>query len=131
MTVGLAVVLLVVAVLAFFALVARLLDLLRPRRLFEQLLRGCERAIDEVYPIPFAGAEAPPPAAAPVTATVAHDGQEGVVSALDRPRLMAIAVEAGAVLEVAAAVGEFLWRGAPWCGSGAGVRSRRTTWSGR
>ncbi|HYI34958.1 MAG TPA: DUF2254 family protein, partial [Thermoleophilaceae bacterium] len=84
----------------------------RPRRLFEQLLRGCERAIDEVYPIPFAGAEPPSPAAAPVTATVAHEGREGVVSALDRPRLMAIAVEAGAVLEVVAAVGEFLRRDA-------------------
>ncbi len=50
LTVGLAVLLLVAAVLAFFALVARLLDLLRPRRLFEQLLAGCERAIDQVYP---------------------------------------------------------------------------------
>jgi len=113
LTVGLAVVLLVVAVFAFFGLVARLLDLLRPRRLFEQLLRGCERAIDEVYPVPFTGAASPPPASAPVTLTVAHDGKEGVVSALDRPRLMAIAVETGAVLEVAAAVGEFLRRGAP------------------
>ncbi len=112
-TVGLAVVLLVVAVLAFFGLVARLLDLLRPRRLFEQLMRGCERAIDEVYPMPFAAAEAAPPASAPVTATVTHDGKEGVVSALDHPRLMAIAVEAGAMLEVVAVVGEFLWRGAP------------------
>ena len=40
LTVGLAVLLLVAAVLRSPAWVARLLDLLRPRRLFEQLLRG-------------------------------------------------------------------------------------------
>ena len=105
--------LLVAAVLAFFALVARLLDLLRPRRLFEQLLAGCERAIDQVYPRAYereaVAAEAPG-----ITASVAHEGPEGVVLALDLPRLMALAVEADAVHRGGARGRQLLsWRGAP------------------
>ena len=80
--------LLVVAVLAFFTLVARLLDLLRPRRLYAQLLAGCERAIDQVYPLPFDPGAGAAPELGEVTATVTYDGGGGVVSALDRGRLV-------------------------------------------
>lgn len=120
-TVGVAVLLLVCAVFAFFLLTARLLDLLRPRRLYSQLTAGCERAIAQVYPRPFAeagaagGAEgAPRPAdtepPAPITATIAYDGRDGVLCALDLPRLHELATAAGATLEVPWRVGEYVWR---------------------
>ena len=112
-TVGLAIVLLVVAVLAFFTLVARLLDLLRPRRLYARLLAGCEGAIDQVYPLPFDPAAASPPSLAEVTQTVEYDGGGGVVSALDRGRLVGAAQQADAVVESVLAVGGYAWPGAP------------------
>ncbi|HYI36073.1 MAG TPA: DUF2254 family protein, partial [Thermoleophilaceae bacterium] len=112
-TVGLAIALLVVAVLAFFTLVARLLDLLRPRRLYARLLAGCEGAIDQVYPLPFEPGAEQPPELAEVTRTVNYDGGGGVVSALDRGRLVGAAQKSGAVVESALAVGGYVWPGAP------------------
>src|SRR5690349_17570595 len=53
LTVAVALALVLGAIFAFFTLTARLLDLLRPRRLYDQLRVGCERAIDQVYPEPF------------------------------------------------------------------------------
>jgi len=50
LTVSLAVLLLIVAVLAFFVLVSRLLDLLRPRRVIAQIVEQATVAIDDVYP---------------------------------------------------------------------------------
>ncbi len=115
-TVGLAVMLLIAAVLAFFWLVARLLDLLRPRRLFELLLAGCEQAIDQVYPRPYGRDEDGPVTdwdQRPITATVRHEGPQGVVSALDRFRLLEAAESADAYLEVECVIGGFIWRGGP------------------
>ena len=112
-TVGLAIVLLVVAVLAFFTLVARLLDLLRPRRLYARLLAGCEDAIDQVYPLPFDPAAGPPPSLGEVTQIVDYQGGGGVVSALDRGRLVGAAQKADSVVESVLAVGGYAWPGAP------------------
>ncbi|HEY6780723.1 MAG TPA: DUF2254 domain-containing protein, partial [Thermoleophilaceae bacterium] len=114
LTVGIAIVLLVAAVFAFFALTARLLDLLRPRRLYAQLRDGCERAIDQVYPHPFAGEAADRRERLPaVTAVVPYTGPTGVLSALDHARLLELASAADATVEVAWTIGGFVWTGGP------------------
>jgi uncharacterized membrane protein len=113
LTVVVAVLLLIGAVFAFFTLVARLLDLLRPRRLYGQLLAGCERAIDQVYAQPFdddapAGADAP----LPPPGEVAHyRGKSGVLSALDRASLLGVATAAGTTIEVALPIGSYVHHG--------------------
>ena len=114
LTIGVNLVLLIAAVLAFFGLVSRLLDLLRPRRVIAQTVGQASRAIRQVYPFPLG--EAPTVDAiadAPVTAVVSHAGGSGVLSALDRARLVRAAAERGAVVEVAIGVGEYVPQGAP------------------
>ena len=105
--------LLVGAVLAFYGLVGRLLDLLRPRRIVGQIVDEAARAIRAAYP--FALRDAPPPAVAeyaPVTTMVCHEGRPGVVSALDRARLVRAATAAGAVIEVRFGIGGYVPTGA-------------------
>ena len=114
LTVAVAVLLLIGAVFAFFTLVARLLDLLRPRRLYGQLRTGCERAIDQVYPEPFddtatdAGAELPPRGE-----TIHYRGESGVLSAVDWASLTAAARAADTAIEVALPIGSYVHHGAP------------------
>jgi uncharacterized membrane protein len=114
LTVGVNLLLLIAALLAFFGLVSRLLDLLRPRRVIAQVVERAGEAIVETYPFPFDAA--PPqtalPAAAP-GAVVPHEGGAGVLSALDRAAVVAAARAAGAVVEVLVPVGAFVPRGAP------------------
>jgi len=105
--------LLVGAVLAFYGLVGRLLDLLRPRRIVGQIVEHAARAIRETYP--FALRDGPAPAAVqhpPVTTLVRHEGRPGVVSALDRARLVRAATAAGVVIEVRFGVGVYVPKGA-------------------
>lgn len=113
LTVGLAVVLLVVAVLVFFVLVSRLLDLLRPRRVIAQIVEQATVAIADVYP--FALGKTPSldlAPEAPVERVVTHDGSPAVLAALDRARLVRAATAGDVVVEVAAGVGEYLPSGA-------------------
>jgi uncharacterized membrane protein len=114
LTVAVNVVLLVAALIAFFGLVSRLLDLLRPRRVIAQVVGYGEAAIHEAYPFPFEGGppRAPLPAG-PVTTVVRNEGRPGVLSALDRARLVREAQRAGVVVEVATAVGAYVARDAP------------------
>jgi uncharacterized membrane protein len=105
--------LLIGAVLAFYGLVGRLLDLLRPRRIVAQIVDQARRAIGEAYP--FALRDAPPPAIvseAAVTDVVRHEGRPGVVSALDRARLVRAATAAGAVVEIRFGIGGYVPAGA-------------------
>ena len=105
--------LLVGAVLAFCGLVGRLLDLLRPRRIVAQIVGEAARAVRDAYP--FALRDAPSPAVAedaPVTTVVRHEGRPGVVSALDRARLVRAATAAGAVIEVRFGIGGYVPAGA-------------------
>lgn len=114
LTVGLNLLLLIVAMLAFFGLVSRLLDLLRPRRVIAQVVQRAGDAVLEAYPFPFDGA--PPQTALPPVEDgtfVRNEGRAGVLSALDRARIVAVAQAAGAVVEVTVPVGGFLPRGAP------------------
>lgn len=113
LTVAVAVVLLIAAVIAFFALTARLLDLLRPRRLFELLRKGGERAIDDVYPLAWTDdaddLTVMPPGGVPVL----HTGPEGVLSALDLRRLTETARAGDSLVEVAWRIGGYVRAGAP------------------
>jgi len=113
LTVAVAVVLLVAAVIAFFALTARLLDLLRPRRLFELLRRGGEQAIEEVYPQAWTDdaddLTEMPSGGVPVL----HPGPEGVLSALDMGRLTETARAGDSLIEVAWRIGGYVRTGAP------------------
>jgi uncharacterized membrane protein len=114
LTVTIAVALLIGAVFGFFTLVARLLDLLRPRRLYGQLLAGCERAIDQVYAEPYDDAAPAADAALPPPGEVVHHrGDSGVLSALDRVSLVSIASAAGATIEVALPIGSYVQHGDP------------------
>ena len=114
LTVLVAIALLVGAIFAFFLLIARLLDLLRPRRLFERLRLACDRAIDEVYPRPFDHHGDPlPTALGPASRKIVHRGPSGVVSAVDLAGLLSLAETAEIVVELPARVGEYVWNGRP------------------
>ncbi|HTU15070.1 MAG TPA: DUF2254 family protein [Solirubrobacterales bacterium] len=113
LTVAVAVVLLVAAVIAFFALTARLLDLLRPRRLFELLRRGGERAIDEVYPLSWSDDADDLSAMPSGGVTLLHTGPDGVLSALDLGRLTEAARASDSLIEVAWRIGGYVRTGAP------------------
>ena len=116
-------VLLVVAVLAFFALVERLLDLLRPRRIIGLVVDRAAEAVHDVYPFPLGAA--PPAGAEPapsVTAEVLHEGRPAVLSALDRARLVRAAKAADVRIELDVGIGGYVPTGTPLyrvCGDAA------------
>jgi uncharacterized membrane protein len=114
LTVGISLVLLVIAVLAFFVLVGRLLDLLRPRHLVGHMVDVARRAIRDTYPFLLDEVSAAPELRdSAVTAVVVHEAHGGVLSALDRARLVRAAVAADVVVEVAIGVGGYVPQGAP------------------
>ncbi|MDW5596221.1 DUF2254 domain-containing protein [Conexibacter stalactiti] len=113
-TVGLNLLLLIAAMLAFFGLVSRLLDLLRPRRVIAQVVERAGEAVLEAYPFPFDAAPPRPSLPpAPVGAVVRHEGRAGVLATLDRAGIVALARAAGALVEVTVPIGGFVPRGAP------------------
>jgi uncharacterized membrane protein len=98
--------LLIAALIVFFVLVGRLLDLLRPRRVIARVVERAGYAIREAYPFPLgSGPRSAPPAVTPVTATIRHLGRPQVLSALDRGRIVRIASAADVVVEVAIGIG--------------------------
>ena len=113
LTLAVALVLLIAAVLAFFGLVSRLLDLLRPRRVIAQIVERTVEAARATYPFELReDRPVVPVPELPVTATVRHEGRAGVLSALDRARLVRAATAADAVVEAEIEVGGFVPTGA-------------------
>jgi uncharacterized membrane protein len=113
-SIGVALVLLVIAVFAFFVLVGRMLDLLRPRRLFSRLARECAIAVRDVYP--YALGEEPEidvTGLADVTTVIVHRGEPGIISAIDLHAMKRIARDADVVVELLWPVGSFIAVGAP------------------
>lgn len=109
LTVTVAIALLVGAVFAFFTLVARLLDLLRPRRLYALLRAGGERAINQVYPDRHDdGATLVELPAAPVVESISWHGDGGVLSAVDLPLLVREARRQDVTVELTVRVGEYV-----------------------
>lgn len=114
LTVVLNLLLLIAAMVVFFVLVSRLLDLLRPRRLIAQVVKRASHAIAEAYPFALGQAPGPQlPDVSPVTVAVAHEGSAKVLSALDRGRIVRAANTADVVVEVAVGIGTFVPSGSP------------------
>lgn len=113
LTVTLSIALLVAAVVAFFLLVAGLLDLLRPRSVIATVVAHADAAIRDTYPLATddshleSGLDR-----LPVDTVIRHEGPPRVLSALDRGRLVRAASAAGCVVEVAAPVGAHVRPGA-------------------
>jgi len=114
LTITVNLVLVIAAVVAFFLLVSRLLDLLRPRVLVGRLVELGMTAAGDVYPfelgqtphlpLPFEEAQDRLP--------VHHTGRSGVLSALDRGAIVRIAERAGAVVVLTRGVGAYVPTGA-------------------
>jgi uncharacterized membrane protein len=106
--------LVIAAILVFFLLVSRLLDLLRPRVLVARLVRLGMAAAADVYPfalgqtphlpLPFEDARERQP--------VRHTGPPGVLAALDRGEMVRIAERSGAVVELTRGIGAYVPTGA-------------------
>jgi uncharacterized membrane protein len=113
LTVATANLMLIVAIVAFFALIARLLDMLRPRRLYAMLREGCEVAIEQIYPEPYDAAGSPATApSTPVVQTITRHGETGVLAAVDLPLLVREARRHALTIELSVRVGEYLRHGA-------------------
>ncbi len=112
-TVTLALVLLVGAIVLFLVLLERVLDRLRPRTLYGTVAREGLRAARAIYPHALSGDEEADDRAwaAPAPRAVAHDGRPGVIVGFDRDALLDAAVASGATIELVPAVGEFVARG--------------------
>lgn len=102
--------LLLASVAMFIALIEKI-SLLQIHRMLGFTADHGRRVINETYP-PFDAAVATPDPrdyqSLPVTLTVSHTGRPTTVQALDVPALLEIAAEAGAVVVVAATVGDTL-----------------------
>lgn len=109
-TVGVALALLVGSSVLFLALLQRVTDRLRPRTLFGAVAREGIRGAREVYPRRLGEQPAPPRRewASAEPERVVHAGRPGVLTSFDRDALVAAARDAGAVVELVAAVGEFV-----------------------
>ncbi|HEY1509309.1 MAG TPA: DUF2254 family protein [Solirubrobacteraceae bacterium] len=105
-TVLVALALMVAALVALFRFIGRLLDLMRPRRIYARLLDGFALAVDDVYPHPdAAGIELCPLSTAPVSSILRHRHRNELLIGVDRARLVQAARAADAIIEVAAPIG--------------------------
>lgn len=111
-TVTLAMLLLIFAIGAFFVMIGRLLDLLRPRKLYQRLGEAVHHAIEVVYPHMLSD-----PAVHAVReggqTVLCYVGREGVFSAVARHQLLQIAEQRGVVVELLWDVGSYLPNGTP------------------
>jgi uncharacterized membrane protein len=108
-TLSVAFILLAIAIVAFFMLIGRLLDLLRPRKLVERLVREGAHSATEVYP--FRAGHAPPsrdPHEDDPSELFHYQGDPAVLSALDRGRLVRIAKAHDSVIEITVGVGAYI-----------------------
>lgn len=113
-SVGVALFLLILAVVAFFVLVGRMLDLLRPRRLFRRLAHECAIATRDVYPFDLGDElEIDPQSLPSATSVVLHRGEPGIVSAIDLHGMLGVAERGEAVVELLWPVGSFIAVDAP------------------
>jgi uncharacterized membrane protein len=105
-TVLVALALMFAALVALFRFIGRLLDLMRPRRIYARLLEGFALAVENVYPQPStAEVELRPVPSAPVSATLRHRHRNELLIGVDRARLVRAAHAAEAVVEVTAPIG--------------------------
>jgi uncharacterized membrane protein len=113
LTVVIALVLMVMALAALFRFIGRLLDLMRPRQIYARLMREIGPALDDVYPRQDFTADDPPVLEMPAGETVRCNRRGGVLAAVDRGRLVRIARDADALIEVTAQIGSMVADDAP------------------
>jgi uncharacterized membrane protein len=114
-TVAIALLLLIGAIILFLVLLQRVMDRLRPRTLYGTVAREGIRAARAIYPLALADDEERDDRGwvAPEPRVVIHHGRTGVIVAFDRDGLLAVAADAGATIELVPGVGEFVTRGRP------------------
>jgi uncharacterized membrane protein len=98
--------LMVAALVALFRFIGRLLDLMRPRRIYARLLDAFVLAVADVYPEPgAAGIELRPLSTADVTSVLRHRHGNELLIGVDRARLVQAARASEAIIEVTAPIG--------------------------
>ncbi|MBV8989684.1 MAG: DUF2254 domain-containing protein [Solirubrobacterales bacterium] len=113
-TVVISLALLVGAAVLFLALLQRTLDELRPRSLFERVVRQGVRAARDTYPVrldPAVDGQTPPPNPgwqAREPRELLLSGRPGVLASFDRNLLLAAATVAGVTIELVPGVGEYI-----------------------
>ena len=113
-TVLVALALMIAALVALFRFIGRLLDLMRPRRIYARLLGGFARAVEDVYPRPGAdGIELRELSPAPVSSVLRHGHRNELLIGVDRARLVQAARDAGAIIEITAPIGSHVGDDAP------------------
>jgi len=114
LTVLVGLLLMVLALLALFRFIGRLLDLMRPRRIYARLIEQARWAVPDVYPSLLAEEVEHRPYPVDATGTVlAHEHRDGVLAAVDRARVVRAAQAADAVVVVGPQLGVYVPHGAP------------------
>jgi uncharacterized membrane protein len=114
LTVVVALVLMVAALGALFRFIGRLLDLMRPRRIYARLLEQVRPAMADVYPYLLdQEVDLRPAPSGAVRERLLHERREAVLAGVDRARLVGAAQRDDAVIEVAAQVGTYVGHGSP------------------
>lgn len=113
-TVGAALLLILVAAVLFLVLLQRVTDRLRPRALYRALLREGLRAVAAVYPHPLDGvdgAAVPDDAATGLERDVLSTAEAGVIMSFDLPALERAAESSDLTIALVQAVGEYVGPG--------------------
>ena len=106
--------LMIAALVALFRFIGRLLDLMRPRRIYARLLGGFAHAVEDVYPRPDAdGIELRELSPAPVSSILRHRHRNELLIGVDRARLVQAARAADAIVEITAPIGSHVGDDAP------------------
>jgi uncharacterized membrane protein len=111
LTVVVALALMVIALGALFRFIERLLDLMRPRRLYARLATWAD--VTTAVPGPAAAVALPVPAAGMAETTVRNGSRGGVLAGVDHARLVRAAQDADAVIELIAQIGSHVAARAP------------------
>jgi uncharacterized membrane protein len=113
-TVLVALALMIAALVALFRFIGRLLDLMRPRRIYARLLGAFAVAVEDVYPRPgAAGIELRALTPGPVSSVLRHGHRNELLIGVDRARLVQAARAAGAIIEITSPIGSHIGDDAP------------------
>ncbi len=106
--------LMVAALVALFRFIGRLLELMRPRKIYAGLLHRFALAVDDVYPQQgAAGIDLRPLSPAPVSSTLRHRHRNELLIGVDRARLVQAARAADVIVEVTAPIGSHVGDDSP------------------
>ncbi|MDQ4048314.1 MAG: DUF2254 domain-containing protein [Actinomycetota bacterium] len=112
LTIGMGLLLTFATFCGFVALVQRAFDLTQIGGILRGLMRQADRVMRDVHPeAPAAQSHVELPGGE--TRSVPHDGQPGVIAAVDRAALLRLADQTGAFVEVLPLIGRYVVRGTP------------------